>query len=230
MSSDPTGIKIAFDPTVQRMSGVSAHGLVHFDVPFISKIAPNLWQGGCKNGLLLPRFIKHVVSLYPWESYTVKHDVDSSLTVRAYDSLDQSLEIIDGIARWAVSARRSGPVLIHCQAWLNRSSLVMARVLMLNGMSAGEAITLIREKRSPACLCNPAFERWLHSLPRSVVTAPSAARAEREVQFARRRAEGKPVAEAGTAVGIAGRTARTYEARRTAAQVTKIQAARGQAS
>jgi hypothetical protein len=32
-------------------------------------------------------------------------------------------------------------------------------------MSADEAITLIREKRSPPCLCNPAFERWLREPP-----------------------------------------------------------------
>ena len=28
-------------------------------------------------------------------------------------------------------------------------------------MTAADAIALIREKRSPACLSNPSFERWL---------------------------------------------------------------------
>jgi protein-tyrosine phosphatase len=41
------------------------------------------------------------------------------------------------------------------------SSLVTARALVLSGLTADEAIALIREKRSPACLCNPSFERWL---------------------------------------------------------------------
>jgi hypothetical protein len=63
-----------------------------------------------------------------------------------------------------VTARRkTGPCLVHCQAGLNRSSLVVARVLMLEGATADEAIGLLREKRSPACLCNPAFEEWLRA-------------------------------------------------------------------
>lgn len=164
MRADPTGIKITLDPTVQRMSGIAAHGNTPFDVPYISKIHENLWQGGCKNGLMLPKFIRHLVSLYPWESYRVKHDLDTRLSVRAYDSLDQATDQIDSVARWVNEMSRSGPVLVHCQAGLNRSSLVMARALMLEGWTADMAISWIREKRSPACLCNPAFEAWLRSL------------------------------------------------------------------
>jgi protein-tyrosine phosphatase len=77
------------------------------------------------------------------------------------DNLDQGFEQIDAIARWINEARQSGTVLVHCQAGLNRSSLVTARALMLAGMSATEAINRIRQQRSPACLCNKAFEKWL---------------------------------------------------------------------
>jgi len=63
------------------------------------------------------------------------------------------------------ACREDGPTLVHCQAGLNRSSLVAARALVLGGMTADDAIALIREKRSPACLCNPAFERWLRQPP-----------------------------------------------------------------
>ena len=65
MTEDPTKIDIASDPTVQRMTGITVHGSIPFDVPFISEIAPDLWQGGCQNGLVLPPFIKHLVSLLP---------------------------------------------------------------------------------------------------------------------------------------------------------------------
>jgi protein-tyrosine phosphatase len=58
-------------------------------------------------------------------------------------------------------------VLVHCQAGLNRSGVVVARALMADGMSAVEAVSLIRERRSPACLCNPAFERWLSTVDQS---------------------------------------------------------------
>lgn len=142
---DPTAISIDFDPTVQRMKGVTVHGAMAFDVPYISEIAPNLWQGGCQQGLLLPRTIQHLVSLYPWEGYRVAHELDSVLVVRMYDSEDQTFEQIEEIARWVNLCRTTGPVLVHCQAGLNRSSLVAARALMLDGMTAedraGEAVT-----------------------------------------------------------------------------------------
>lgn len=170
MSIDPTRIDIAVDPQRQRLIGVSAHGLRHFDVPYISEIVPGLWLGGCEDGPVLPGFIKHLVSLYPWESYTVNHELDSALEVRMYDSLDQTFHQVDGISQWVNECRPSGPVLVHCQAGLNRSSLVVTRALVLDGMPVLEAIALVRQKRSPVCLCNPSFEQWL--VDRPVISVP----------------------------------------------------------
>ncbi|MET1065442.1 MAG: dual specificity protein phosphatase family protein [Arthrobacter sp.] len=161
MTVDPTRIEIQFDPTVQRMSGISKHGLMPFDVPFVSEIVANLWQGGCEAGLILPAFVKHLVSLYPWESYVVAHPISSLLLVSMYDSEDQGFAQVDAIAHWVNVCRADGPTLVHCQAGLNRSALVVARALILDGMPNAEAIRLVRERRSPACLCNPSFERWL---------------------------------------------------------------------
>ena len=163
-SEDPTKIDIEFDPTIQRMVGTARHGMTPFDVPFISEIAPNLWQGGCQNGLVLPDFIEHVVSLYPWEAYTLQKMPKTYLEVQMYDSLEQSYEQVEELAQWVNRRREEGPVLVHCQAGLNRSSLIAARSLMLGGMSADDAISTLRSKRSPACLCNPAFEEYLRSL------------------------------------------------------------------
>lgn len=165
MQQDPTKIKIEFDPQVQRMVGVARHGNTPFDVPFINEIGDNLWQGGCQDGLVLPAFIKHLVSLYPWETYTVNHQLGSALAVTMYDSEDQAFEQVDSIAHWINTCRKDGPTLVHCQAGLNRSGLVAARALMLDGMTADEAIKALRTKRSPACLCNQSFERWLRALP-----------------------------------------------------------------
>lgn len=175
-SEDPTKIKLQtnvkqeIDPTIQRMSGTATHGMTPFDVPFISHIEGNLYQGGCMNGLQLPHFIKHVISLYPWESYTIKHELSSFKWVKMYDSLEQSTEQVDSIADWINICVKDAPTLVHCQAGLNRSGLVAARSLMLRGddwprmYSADEAIKLLRETRSPAVLCNPAFEEYLRSL------------------------------------------------------------------
>jgi len=163
MSVDPTKIEIEFDPTSKRMVGIARHGNTAFDVPFISQIEGNLWQGGCEDGLVLPTFFKHLISLYPWEAYTVNHELSSALEVRMYDSEDQAFDQVDAIAAWVKSCVADGPTLVHCQAGLNRSSLIAGRVLTLGGMEGWQAVKLLREKRSPACLCNPSFERWLRS-------------------------------------------------------------------
>lgn len=161
--SDPTAIDIQFDPREQRMVGVATHGMTPFDVPFISELDENLWQGGCQDGLVLPEFIDYVVSLYPWEKYTINHKAER-IEITMYDSLDQAYDQVDEIAKKVNELRKTGVVLVHCQAGLNRSSLIATRALMLDGKTADEAIKQIRDKRSPACLCNPAFEAHLRSL------------------------------------------------------------------
>jgi protein-tyrosine phosphatase len=167
MKEDPTKIKLQTnvkkeaDPTLIRMSGTAVHGNTPFDVPFISEIAPNLWQGGCQTGLQLPHFFKHIVSVYPWEAYKINHDIDSAVYVKMYDSLEQGLDDIITLAKWVNLKRKTGPVLVHCQAGLNRSSTVVATALMLEGLSGKEAVELIRKQRSPASLCNPTFEKWV---------------------------------------------------------------------
>lgn len=171
MSEDPTYTPVQIDdvidssrdPFVVRMRGYAAHGMTPFDVPFISRITDNLFQGGCRTGLVLPHDIRHVVSLYPWESYTTERTLDSYLEVKMYDSVEQGFEQLDELVDWVIRRQETGPVLVHCQAGLNRSSLLMAKVLIKYGFSAVDAIALIREQRSPACLCNPAFEEHLLS-------------------------------------------------------------------
>lgn len=161
---DPTRIPLQLDPREQRMIGHAYHGNTPFDVPYVSQIDDTLWTGGCADGFVLPGDIEHVVSLYPWERYRQHDGVVSSLYVRMYDSADQGYEQVGDIARWVNVCRGSGPTLVHCQAGLNRSALVAATALILDGMGPLEAIALLREKRSPAVLCNRAFERWLLAL------------------------------------------------------------------
>ena len=136
-------------------------GNVPFDVPVISEIVPGLWQGGCQSGLVLPASISHLVSLYQGESFTVRHALASTRSVRMLDSTTQDVGGVDAIAMWVNECRASGPVLVHCQSGLNRSGLIVARALTLDGMPPADAVALIRERRSPACLSNPAFLGWV---------------------------------------------------------------------
>ncbi|WP_235660241.1 protein-tyrosine phosphatase family protein [Mycobacteroides abscessus] len=156
--TDPTRIDIATDPLTKRMCGTTYHGGIDFDVPFMTQVAPNLWQGGCEGGLVLPTTIKHVVSLYPWERYRIDGIVNSELYVRMFDAESQDLGQVNRLARWVNDCRQTGPVLVHCQAGLNRSSLIVARALYLSdGTPGAEIVEQLRETRSPAVLCNPAF-------------------------------------------------------------------------
>lgn len=161
--ADHTAIPIRFDPQAQRMKGRAIHGDTPFDVPFISEITPGFWQGGCEDGLILPKHIQHVVSLYKWEEYDVRHDLDSFRVVTMYDSTDQDLVQAATIADYVNDCRADGVTLVHCQAGLNRSGLIAALALIRGPeqMTGQAAIELLREKRSPAVLCNPTFERFV---------------------------------------------------------------------
>jgi protein-tyrosine phosphatase len=172
--ADPTRIDIETNPLTRRMQGVAAHGYTPFDVPFISEVFPNLYQGGCEIGMVLPRNIKHLVSLYPWERYTAEHEMLSETYVQMYDSEGQGYEQVDALASWINLCRKTGPVLVHCQAGLNRSSLVAARAIFLSEENevpdnehyvgnGDEIVAYLREKRSPAALCNPAFAKQVRS-------------------------------------------------------------------
>lgn len=165
---DPTKVDLSFDPREQRMTGWTYHGNHRIDVPFISHVAGNLWQGGCTTGLVLPEDIVHVISLYKWEAYTYHPGVRSVETILAYDAdgVDLGGMGVDGVLQLAGKVNEKcedGPTLVHCQAGLNRSGLVAATALCLSGQVANgrEAVDLLRQKRGSAVLCNASFEAWL---------------------------------------------------------------------
>lgn len=150
------------DPFQRRMRGVATHGRTRFDVPYISEITPGFYQGGCEEGLVLPPHIEYVISLYKWERYKRPKTVKGFFEYTMYDAAEtpDRDEVIE-IANLVNQCRRQGPTLVHCQAGLNRSGLVAATAMILDGMTADDAIYTLRNSRSPAVLCNRTFENWV---------------------------------------------------------------------
>jgi hypothetical protein len=74
------------------------------------------------------------------------------------ESIPEILQLADWLhAEWKQGKR----VAAKCQAGYNRSGLIIALVLLKEGYSADEAISLIRERRSPNALCNPHFVKFI---------------------------------------------------------------------
>ena len=133
-----------------------------FEAPLISEIAPNHFQGGTIEGVELPRSFRHVITLFPWKQYRVRHELDSMTVVKAFDEdVEHLVPILHGLATFAGACIASGPTFLACAGGLNRSGILSALVLMGQGMTAREAIQHLRTKRSPGVLSNPSFRRWL---------------------------------------------------------------------
>ena len=166
MKGDYTKIPIDYDPHLVMMQGVAYHGDTPFKCPVISHIEGNLYQGGCMDLLILPDNIVHLVSLYPWERYTIKHEMLSELYVKAYDDDISNVEKkLQPILEWMHQCVLSGPTLVHCQAGLNRSGLLTALYLIrYQHYTPDEAIKKLRSTRSPAVLCNQSFEQYVRSV------------------------------------------------------------------
>lgn len=132
----------------------------NIDIPLISHVEGNLWQGGCRVGVKLPDEFVRVFSLYQWEQYDLGPNTER-IEITMYDSLDQACDQVDEIAQQVVESCEEGPTLVHCQAGLNRSGLVAGRALTLMGHTPDEAISLLRGARCPLVLVNESFESWL---------------------------------------------------------------------
>lgn len=169
MSQDPTaydlgGDKSITDPRIRRVSGYANFGRRRrITMPFMTQVTDNLWHGGVEAGLILPNNIDYVLSLYQWQEYEFEHDLKERLTVEMYDSEGQGFDQVAELAEWVNRRRQEGTVLVHCQAGLNRSSVIVASALLLAGdvRTGREAVDLLRARRDPACLINPAFEDYI---------------------------------------------------------------------
>jgi len=152
------------DFETHRIQGFTNATGERIDVPLISHIADNLWSGGCIEGVKLPKYIDIVISLYPWEKYRLHpHQVRTEITMHDHDGMPD-IDQLHQIADTVNTHRKDGKnVLVHCQAGLNRSGLVAGLALIKAGMTAENAIKLLRNQRCKAVLCNKTFRDFLLS-------------------------------------------------------------------
>ena len=138
-----------------------------------SMIAPNLFQGGTDDLDVIhlaqtnnrPRTdlpFDAIVTMYAWARpadwniQEFRYGVpDASIKDIDLDRLRQAVEF--GYDRWKQGDR----VLVRCQAGLNRSGLVLALILIKDGLKPAAAIARIRDNRGDDALFNRDFHNWL---------------------------------------------------------------------
>ena len=143
------------------------------ELPLYSEILPNLWQGGTaeENWVNMatalptledPKSFDTVVTLTTVANPMGYHVKELRFGFPDAELFDEHNMSIEQVADWTYQEWKSGnKVLIRCQAGINRSGLIMALVLMREGLSANEAIELIRQKRSEFALSNIHFQAYL---------------------------------------------------------------------
>jgi hypothetical protein len=145
------------------IEGIAREGNTPFSCPLITQVDGNLWQGGCLDRVNLQGYFKHIISLYPWERFIPgPSKLDSFVEVALLDGpIVPDEDQLFALAQWINVCRKKGTTLVHCQAGLNRSSLLTGLALILGGLTPDTAIRKMRDARSPAVLCNKKFEQWL---------------------------------------------------------------------
>ena len=124
-------------------------------------ITGNLWLGSHPSNI---RDYQFVVNLDGKPRYGIENK-QTVLIKPFYDIAEMpDVDMLHDLAKTVLEMGSVGKTLVHCQAGLNRSGLVMALALMHDGMTAVDAIALLREKRVSDVLFNSTFENWLLEL------------------------------------------------------------------
>lgn len=146
------------------------------DTDLYSEILEGLYMGGTANEDIIcyPKSVGIIGEKSEFDSvatlYASAHPVTWGISERRFGFPDSALDEknlpeIHAIAEWVYSEwKRQRRVLVRCQAGWNRSGIVVALTLMLDGYRADDAIDLIRARRSPNALCNKDFVAYLNSL------------------------------------------------------------------
>jgi len=146
-----------------------------FYIPFAqdpwNEIQPHFWQGGMYFGSAMTECPKITDQFDAVVSMAGKGGLDLRPTCEHHAfyiddgklGRPEALLVGEAVGITHRLLDEGKKVLVRCQAGYNRSGLVVALTLrMAYGMSADEAIDLIRTKRSPHALCNLDFVEYIN--------------------------------------------------------------------
>lgn len=151
-----------------RIGGLATScGMAPIDTALFSQILDDkVWTGGsvAEWGRPMTPYFRHILNFYPWVEYDVPPGVNYK-EIRMTDGRTIDRSMLEEAAAFIDNAySQEGPILIHCQAGINRSNFALAYWLVTRkGWSADEAIEKIRQGRGPAALCNPTFVDFLRN-------------------------------------------------------------------
>ena len=148
-----------------------------------SEILPGLWQGGThpheERDVAVPSHDSRPIGLdefdvvgtfYQYAQPVKWHVFEIRYPFMDGDLRDANIGYLLNIARTLHAEWKAGRrVLTRCQAGWNRSGLITALILLIEGYSAEAAIDLIRRRRTPDALCNHRFEKFLRELTPSML-------------------------------------------------------------
>ncbi|MEW2358105.1 hypothetical protein [Spirillospora sp. NPDC029432] len=134
-----------------------------------NEIIPGLWMGGHVYGGGTQAIVRDefdvVLSLYGRDGHGPDEHVEHHYAPMPDGPLDpDQISAVCRLADIAAEAVRDGrTVLSRCHSGYNRSGLVTAQALIAMGYPVGDAIFLIRYRRSRWALNNPLFVDYLES-------------------------------------------------------------------
>ncbi|MER7579237.1 protein phosphatase [Kitasatospora sp. NPDC097691] len=138
-----------------------------------NEIVPGLWMGGHyftpPGGELEPAVVRRefdlVVSLFTLPGHGPAPGVEHVVREVPDDPLSpgQLLAVQEAAELTAAAVRRGRRTLVRCHSGYNRSGLVVGQALVGLGRDNGEAVRLVRERRSPWALNNPVFTEYLNT-------------------------------------------------------------------
>jgi protein-tyrosine phosphatase len=155
--------------------------------PLFSEILPGLFIGGTDDNDVIQNPMRMNVSPHLEEFqavvtlYAFANPMSWGVLENRFGFPDSEItsthkEVVRNLAGWLHGQWTLGKKsLSRCQAGLNRSSLVVALVLIKEGFSADEAIELIRTKRSAHALFNKSFVDFIFEEERLQKTSTFAA-------------------------------------------------------